>query len=55
MMEYCPKCKSLLYPIDEKYIEEHGVCSYCITYNHRLERDDFKWLRKRSIMKGGSK
>lgn len=30
---YCPKCKSKLYPIDEKYMKEHGVCSYCVTFN----------------------
>jgi hypothetical protein len=30
---YCPKCKSLLYPIDTDYILQYGVCSYCVTFN----------------------
>jgi hypothetical protein len=33
---YCPKCKSRLYPIDEKPMKKHGVCSYCVTYKKPL-------------------
>ncbi len=32
-MSYCPKCKSLLYPADEKYIVKVGVCSGCVTWD----------------------
>lgn len=31
-MKYCPKCKSKLYPADEKHIEKYGICSYCTTF-----------------------
>jgi hypothetical protein len=30
-MSYCPKCKSKLWPDDDKYIKATGVCSYCVT------------------------
>ena len=30
---YCPKCKSRLFPDDEKYIQAAGVCGYCVTYD----------------------
>jgi len=46
-MKYCPKCKSLLYPIDEEYMAERGICSYCCTYDHRLRGDDFKKLKEK--------
>jgi DNA-directed RNA polymerase subunit M/transcription elongation factor TFIIS len=44
-MKYCPKCKSCLYPIDEEYMAERGMCSYCCTYTHRLTSEDIKKLR----------
>lgn len=34
MFNYCPKCKSRLYPIDNDYIIKTGVCSYCVTYDN---------------------
>jgi len=37
-MSYCPKCKSLLYPIDIEYIENAGVCSYCVTWDNTPDK-----------------
>ncbi len=34
--EYCPRCKSKIYPQDIIYMEKYGACSYCITYNNRI-------------------
>ena len=33
--EYCPKCKSKLYPIDEDYIIKYNKCSYCVTWEKK--------------------
>jgi DNA-directed RNA polymerase subunit M/transcription elongation factor TFIIS len=35
---YCPKCKSLLYPDDEKYMRYAGVCSSCVTYDNTPDK-----------------
>lgn len=40
-MVYCPKCGSQLYPIDEKYIKEYGVCSYCVTYRRKSNEREY--------------
>jgi len=35
MLKYCPKCYSKLYPVDDKPMQQLGVCSYC---TQRTER-----------------
>lgn len=30
--EYCPRCRSRLYPVDRVPMESYGVCSYCVTW-----------------------
>lgn len=48
-------CKSLLYPVDEEYMREFGICSICCTNDYRLGRDDFKKLKdKQNKNEGGS-
>jgi hypothetical protein len=37
-MSYCPKCKSVLAPADNEYIEKAGVCSYCVTYDNTPDK-----------------
>ena len=44
---YCPKCNSKLYPLDEKYMREFNMCSYCVTYSKTynkeiVRKDDIK-------------
>lgn len=33
---YCPKCKSRLYPDDEKSMRYAGVCSGCVSFDSTL-------------------
>jgi len=35
MSDYCPKCKSRLYPLDTEYIKNHNMCSYCVTFTNQ--------------------
>lgn len=36
-MGYCPMCGSKLFPVDTKYMEQHGCCSYCVTYREKVK------------------
>lgn len=35
---YCPKCKSRLYPDDEKYMQYAGVCGGCVGFDRTPDR-----------------
>jgi hypothetical protein len=35
---YCPKCKSKLYPDDDKFIISVGVCGYCVTFDNTPDK-----------------
>jgi hypothetical protein len=34
-LNYCPICKSKLYPEDKEPMEKFGHCSYCVCYPHK--------------------
>jgi DNA-directed RNA polymerase subunit M/transcription elongation factor TFIIS len=51
-MCYCPKCKSRLYPDDEKYMKAVGVCSYCVTWDNTPDKRIQKKYQEEQAKKG---
>lgn len=55
-MSYCPKCKSRLFPQDDEYIANAGVCSYCVTNDSTPDkRFAKKWNEYKAKQKNGKK
>jgi len=57
-MSYCPKCKSLLYPDDVRYIMATGVCSGCVSWDRtpgRIYRKALEEYEARQERRNGGK
>lgn len=52
MSEYCPNCKSRLYPIDTEFMKKYHVCSSCVTYDPKYRTNEHNELTIKPKTKG---